>query len=281
MQAQAHAADTANYFAARANKDQTGKRPSRPSRRGHTPKVITGRPKTLCLPHLGKIDDITSALLIRRESPWDTYRPVLTYNGAGHVTIATRRSRPSRVLEHKNVLSLLECYLDGDSAFVLVDDLALTLGHIVACPNLRPAEFELGCLMAQVLAGASYLSAFGLTQPFLKCHDILFGLDGVVKIARLEECVDCTTSQAETTYIAAVPSIVMELMIPTAQNGIASDTSSGSPSEANIVQFLNATRGESSLTVLRQQPLVSERYQTEMTEVHKRTGFAILSFREY
>jgi hypothetical protein len=170
IQAQAHAADTANYFAARANKDQTEVRPGRPTRRVHTPKVITGRSKTLCLPHLGKIDDITSALLIRRESPWDTYRPVLTYDSAGHVTIATRRSRPSRVVairqfpkedtrrligrfgqpEHKNVLSMLECYLDGDSAFVLVDDLALTLGHIVACQNLRPAEFELGCLMAQV-----------------------------------------------------------------------------------------------------------------------------------
>jgi hypothetical protein len=93
---------------------------------------------------------------------------VLTYNGAGNVTIATHRSRPSHVvtirqfpkedtrrlirrfgqLQHKNVLSLLECYLDGDSAFLLVDDLALTLGHIVACPALRPVEFELGCLIA-------------------------------------------------------------------------------------------------------------------------------------
>jgi hypothetical protein len=170
IQAQAHAADTADNFAAQTNKNQTGTRSSRPSRRMHTSKVITGCPKTLCLSHLGRIDDITSVLLIRRESPWDTYRPVITYDGAGHVTIATRRSRPSRVvairqfpkedtrrligrfgqLEHKNVLSLLECYLDGDSIFLLVDDLALTLGRIVAYPNLRPAEFELGCLMAQV-----------------------------------------------------------------------------------------------------------------------------------
>ena len=165
IQAQVYAADTVNYFAARANTDQTGKRLSHPSRCVHTPKVITGRLKTLCLPHLGKMNDITSALLIRRESLWDTYYPVLTYDGAG-----PRRSRPSRVvairqfpkeetrrligrfgqLEHKILLLMLECYLDGDSAFVLVDDLALTLGHIVACLNLRLAEFELGCLMAQV-----------------------------------------------------------------------------------------------------------------------------------
>lgn len=167
IQAQAHTANTANSF---ADKDQIGKRSSRPSRRVHTAKVITGRPKTLCLPHLCKITDITSALVVRRESPWDTYHPVFTYDGAGNVTIATRRSRPSRVvairqfpkedtrrligrfgqLQHQNVLSLLECYLDGDSAFLLVDDLALTLGHIVACPTLRPVKFELGCIVAQV-----------------------------------------------------------------------------------------------------------------------------------
>lgn len=98
IQAQAYAADTANYFAAQANKDQIGKRLGCPSRRVHTLKVITGRLKTLCLPHLGKINDITSALLIRRESLWDTYHPVLIYDGAGYVTIATRRSRPSRVV---------------------------------------------------------------------------------------------------------------------------------------------------------------------------------------
>lgn len=39
-----------------------------------------------------------------------------------------------------------------------------------------------GLTYNQVLAGASYLSAFGPTHPFLKCQDILFGLDGVVKI---------------------------------------------------------------------------------------------------
>jgi hypothetical protein len=68
IQAQAHTTDTADNFAAQTNKDQTGTRPSRPFRRIHTLKVITGSLKTLCLPHLGRINDITSALLIRRES---------------------------------------------------------------------------------------------------------------------------------------------------------------------------------------------------------------------
>lgn len=37
----------------------------------------------------------------------------------------------------------------------------------------------------QVLNGVSYLSAFGLTYLSLTYHDILFGLDGVVKIGML------------------------------------------------------------------------------------------------
>jgi hypothetical protein len=98
IQAQAYAADTADDFTAQTNKDRTGKRLSRVSSRMHTPKVITGSPKTLCLPHLGEINDIPSVLLIRRESPWDTYRPIISFDGAGHVTIATRRSRSSHVV---------------------------------------------------------------------------------------------------------------------------------------------------------------------------------------
>jgi hypothetical protein len=59
-------------------------------------------------------------------------------------------------------------------------------------------------------------------------------------------------SQAETTYIAAVPSIVMELMIPNTWDENACDTFSGPSSQTNVVQFLDATKGESSLIVLRQ-----------------------------
>ncbi|KAJ5904710.1 uncharacterized protein N7473_001626 [Penicillium subrubescens] len=278
IQAQAHTADTADSFAVLMNKDQTGTRSSRPFRRIHTPKVITGSPKTLCLSHLGRIDDVTSALLIRRESPWDTYRPVITYDGAGHVTIATRRSHPSRVvtirqfpkedtsrligrfgqLEHKT------CSPCWDVTLMVIPSFFLS----TIWPRVPDSASRLSFQATrnwltynQVLAGASYLSASGLTHPFLKCNDILLGLDGVVKIARLEECVDCTTSQAETTYIAAVPSIVMELMIPNTWDENACDTFSGPSSQSNVVQFLDATKGESSLIVLRQQPLVSGRYQ--------------------
>lgn len=79
--------------------------------------------------HLHKLDDISAALIVRRESPWDTYLPAITYDIAGQVVIAARRTRPSREvairkyqrqdakglieefgrLEHTNLLSVREC----------------------------------------------------------------------------------------------------------------------------------------------------------------------------
>jgi hypothetical protein len=47
IQGQANAANPTNYFATKADKEHLGKRSSRPTRRVHTPKVISGRPKTL------------------------------------------------------------------------------------------------------------------------------------------------------------------------------------------------------------------------------------------
>ncbi|KAJ5465332.1 uncharacterized protein N7458_001018 [Penicillium daleae] len=67
--------------------------------------------------------------------------------------------------------------------------------------------------------------------------------------------ITCNTSrmvsQAEATYIAAVPSIVTQLMIQNDKDVVANDMSSGSPLKSSIVQFLNAVKGESSLFVLK------------------------------
>jgi hypothetical protein len=57
----------------------------------------------------------------------------------------------------------------------------------------------------------------------------------------------------------------MQLMIPNAKDDIASDTLSSLPIEADIVQFLSATRRESSLTVLRQ---VRDMYGWSVTVRH-------------
>ncbi|KAJ5976489.1 hypothetical protein N7481_010196 [Penicillium waksmanii] len=61
-------------------------------------KVVTGPPKSLCLPRLCGLENNASVLIVRQESPWDTYRKVITYEIAGKVTIATRRTRPSRMV---------------------------------------------------------------------------------------------------------------------------------------------------------------------------------------
>lgn len=44
------------------------------------------------------------------------------------------------------------------------------------------AAIGTGMTYYQVLNGVSYLSTFSLTHPSLTYHDILFRLDGVVKI---------------------------------------------------------------------------------------------------
>jgi hypothetical protein len=133
-------------------------------------KTVTGPIKGLCLPRVQNFDDITSVLIVRHESPWDTYQQAISYHSAGDVTIASRRTRPRRMvairkyrredarglinrfgrLEHVNILTFHECYLDGDSAFFLVADLPLTLAHVITCSDLYPSETELGSILCQV-----------------------------------------------------------------------------------------------------------------------------------
>lgn len=152
------------------NRMFAGAKRTQPPHRQPSPKIVTGPPKSLCLPRLHDLGDITSVLIVRQESPWDTYQQTITYESAGEVTIAARRSRPSRVvairkyrkqearrlidrfgrLEHINVLSFHECYLHGNFAYFLVDDLPLTLAHVVVCPAIYPTETELGSIMCQV-----------------------------------------------------------------------------------------------------------------------------------
>lgn len=133
-------------------------------------KIIHGPPKSLCLPRICELESTSPVLLVRQESPWDTYRRALTCDIAGQVFIAARRSRPSRVvairqyprgdavrlihvfgqLAHANVLSVRECYIYQDSIYALVDDYPLTIAHLVSCEGLYPTEVELSSIMFQV-----------------------------------------------------------------------------------------------------------------------------------
>ena len=143
-----------------------------------TGRVIKGSPKTLCLPTLCKLDDLSGVLIVRQECPWDTYRPGMRCDIAGKVIIASRRSNRSRVqairqysesdakgliqrferLDHANVLLTRDCYLYGPFLYALVEDLPLTLEHLVSCPRIYPTEQELGSIMFQVRRLAVVLS---------------------------------------------------------------------------------------------------------------------------
>ncbi|KAF4770088.1 hypothetical protein HAV15_011597 [Penicillium sp. str.  len=253
-----------------------------PHRRGRL-KVVTGPPKSLCLPHLCGLENIASVLIVRQESPWDTYRKVITYENAGKVTIATRRTRPSRMvairtygkenarrliyrfgrLENRNVLSLHECYMHEDLAFFLVDDLPLTLAHVAAFPSVYPSETELGSIICQILDGACYLSSFGLAHQSLACGDILFGIDGIIKIASLDLYIDCTPKQSEIAYIAALPSIMMRLMqkIGKDQGVVGVNDLERWPIDSAAVEFLSATETAESIMSLRNQPLLAGKHR--------------------
>ncbi|KAJ5267844.1 hypothetical protein N7478_010652 [Penicillium angulare] len=164
-------------------------RPGREQKSSHSPsnfartsKAVTGAPKTLCLPRLLAIADLNSAFLVRHERPRDTYQEIFHTDLAGEVIFASRRTHRSRIV-------------------------AIRKG-----PQVRLDEKELSAILSQVISGMRYLHSFGLTHQSLGCGDFLLGLDGAVKIARLELCVDCTPDQAEQAYLSMIPSLALQLM---------------------------------------------------------------------
>ena len=191
---------------------------------GHgTGKVIKGGIKDLALQQLNQGSITSKPCILRHESPWDTYRATLSCEIAGSVIIAAQRSDPTRViairqytnenlqpiienfrrLSHENILSAQECFITDDSLFVLVEDLPLSLEHLVGCRTLYPTESELASMLwqvslsvrttserltylsftfEQILAGLCYLSENGWEHQALQCRNILLGLDGSLRI---------------------------------------------------------------------------------------------------
>ncbi|KAJ5465947.1 hypothetical protein N7530_009734 [Penicillium desertorum] len=203
-------------------------------------KVIKGGPKALGLPQVSENAQGSHSCIVRYESPWDTYRRTISCIIAGKVIIATHHSNPSRViaireyqkrdadkmvelyshLKHENILSARECFMDERSMFALVDDLPLTLEHLVGCRTFYPSECELASmlwqtgylLMCKTLNGACYLSENGWEHQSMICQCILLGLDGAIKIANLESCERRSPSQTQSKHIKSLAGIAMELM---------------------------------------------------------------------
>ncbi|KAJ5544058.1 hypothetical protein N7494_005337 [Penicillium frequentans] len=208
------------------------------------PNIVSGLPKSLCLPHLLELDDSSAALIVRQESPWDTYTPAVTYDVAGSVIIAAHRTRPSRVvafrkfrrqdakrfvdrfgrLEHANVVCVRKCFVDGDSMFALGDDLPLTLAHIVSCVGLYSTEVQLGSILPQMARA---------------CWDY---------------CMDCAPGQAEAAYLAALPSLTMRLMQKfDKEEGVAGvNDLERWPVDSNAVRSLSATATTVSIEYLKE-----------------------------
>lgn len=132
-------------------------------------KIVSGGTKSFGLPQVCE-EGASRRLIVREESPWDTYRRTLRCTLAGDVFIAARRSRSSQavaireytkgdvakmrrlydILDHDNVLTARECFVNEGCMYALVNDLPLTLEQLVGCRSLYPTETELASMVWQV-----------------------------------------------------------------------------------------------------------------------------------
>ena len=151
------------------NRSSNSKKREASSQSESAQKVVSGGPKSLGLPQLCE-EGTSHRLIVREESPWDTYRRTLRCTLAGDVFIAARRSSPSQavaireytkgdvakmrrlydILDHDNVLTARECFVYEGCMYALVNDLPLTLEQLVGCRSLYPTETELASMVWQV-----------------------------------------------------------------------------------------------------------------------------------
>ncbi|KAJ5643586.1 uncharacterized protein N7484_006093 [Penicillium longicatenatum] len=241
--------------------------------KGNSKKKISGAPKELALVQLSGQKKTSRELVVRKESPWYTYRRTMRCKLAGDVSIASRRNGPSQVIaireytkknsarmleyytkfDHTNILSAQSFYEEGDSMYALVDDLPLTLGHLVGCRFLYPTETELALMIWQILNGLCYLSQLGFEHQSLSCQNILWGLDGVIKIASLESCVKSSSSQRQSQHVKTLGSITMELMQKYVKDDgiIGVDDLKRWPVESHAFGFLSAISATNSIESLK------------------------------
>ncbi|KAE8132437.1 hypothetical protein BDV38DRAFT_287751 [Aspergillus pseudotamarii] len=143
------------------------------------------------------------AFIIRKESPWETYRKVYDCNLDGPLEVAIPRVHPGRLvaiksikrkdineiprffqrLQHSSIHSCQECFLYQGSVFLLYDYIPVSLDHLVAC-EAHLNETELAAVLAQVVEGLLYLSSQRLEHPQLTTVNILATERGEVKIGR-------------------------------------------------------------------------------------------------
>ncbi|KAJ5982691.1 hypothetical protein N7451_012791 [Penicillium sp. IBT 35674x] len=252
------------------------KRPTPPSLSGSHERAIRRSPRLPALQEThetSKLENDTSPDIIQRhESPWDTFEKGYECDLAGTVAVCLRfkgkRSiyairqfsvkEADRVLQilrfmnHDNLAFVQEYFCTADSLYTISEFDPLTLDHIVACKQY-PKPKQLASLMSQLLDGLAYLIAQGFRHTSLDCSSVLMGLSGELKIARLECCVIRQADKIQTSDLAPVSRIMMELM----QKYVKDDGAVGidDPERWRIcpaaIEFLSATTSASSFEELK------------------------------
>ncbi|KAL2866165.1 uncharacterized protein BJX67DRAFT_388828 [Aspergillus lucknowensis] len=252
-----------------------------------TGKVVTGSLKSLGLPQVLMRQ---SSLLRDNESPWDTFRKTFTCDLAGPVIIAVHRSRPSHVvairqyaaeeadrmlhlftqIQHDNIIMVKECYRFRGTVYARMDDLPLTLEHVVWCGSVYPTHQQLSLIVGQtyrerILDGLSCLVSAGFEHMSLSCSNILLDLAGNVKIGALEFCQEQCLENSQPRMIKSLASIIMILMQKhekdEREDGLlmgVEDTDRW-PLESSAFRFLLMTSSAGSIEELRQHAFVCPR----------------------
>lgn len=132
-------------------------------------KILKGSPKTLELPTIISTRGLTQTPLIRTCSPWETYKPIFTCDLAGAVSICEHRRLGSKVVairsslrtdredslhkytrfDHFNIISASKCFKDNRVNHFIIDDLPISLEHLVAS-DAYPSEVQLASILKQV-----------------------------------------------------------------------------------------------------------------------------------
>lgn len=107
--------------------------------------------------------------VILKASPWSALKDLFTCDLAGPVSVAVHSKDPSEVIavrafskekadtwlrvlqqtQHPNVISAREIFKDHEMTYFIVDDLPLTLEHLIAC-DVFPTELQLASILVQV-----------------------------------------------------------------------------------------------------------------------------------
>lgn len=130
-------------------------------------KILTGPPRALRLPPITEAGGLS--LVVQKCSPWDLYRTYFECDLAGTVHICENRREASelvairsyqspdgdsmlkkyRQFRHVNILKAIECFRHQEIYYFVVEDLPISLEHVVAS-DAFPTESQLSCILRQV-----------------------------------------------------------------------------------------------------------------------------------